>query len=202
MEAYPPAYVQHNLPFIVLSGLGSQAELQPPPSVHDVLPGRASVRTSSEIPAVTGERADQLLQDFLSADGTNGPWNSRAASRRDLGHGFRIRAVGRVGRRVVQNSWLHHVLIEAYRTTHCRRRRLMRRSLQKLLRPGALPSQRRTHGSSIRQSLPCLQQPRSFQMVSLRLPGSPNTKTTYLLSSYPSSTSRPTLSRIAYTIIS
>ncbi|KAJ4341846.1 hypothetical protein N0V87_001511 [Didymella glomerata] len=95
MEAYPPAYVQHNLPFIVLSGLGSQAELQPPPSVHDVLPGRASVRTSSEIPAVTGERADQLLQDFLSADGTNAPWNARAASRRDLGHGFRIRAVGR-----------------------------------------------------------------------------------------------------------
>lgn len=96
MEAYPPAYVQHNLPFVLLSGLGSQNELEPPPSVHSVLPGRAVTRTSSEIPPVTGERADQLLQDFLNADGTNAPWNARNSSRKDLGHGFRIRAVGRV----------------------------------------------------------------------------------------------------------
>lgn len=97
MEAYPPAYVQHNLPFIVLSGLGTQTELEPPPSVHNVLPGRATIKTSSEIPPVTGERADQLLQDFLTADGSSAPWNARASSRRDLAHGFRIRAVGRVG---------------------------------------------------------------------------------------------------------
>lgn len=97
MEAYPPAYVQHNLPFIVLSGLGAQTELQPPPSVHNVLPGRAAAKTSSEIPPVTGERAEQLLQDFLTADGSNAPWNARGLGRKDLAHGFRIRAVGRVG---------------------------------------------------------------------------------------------------------
>lgn len=97
MEAYPPAYVQHNLPFVVLSGLGTQTELDPPPSVQTVLPGRAAVKTSSEIPPVTGERADQLLQDFLTADGSNAPWNARGSSRKDLAHGFRIRAVGRVG---------------------------------------------------------------------------------------------------------
>ncbi|UPX10950.1 uncharacterized protein EKO05_0001582 [Ascochyta rabiei] len=95
MEAYPPAYVQHNLPFIVLSGLGSQHELEPPPSVHSVLPGRAATRTNSEIPPVTGERADQLLQGFLSADGTNAPWNARNSTRKDLAHAFRIRSVGR-----------------------------------------------------------------------------------------------------------
>lgn len=104
MEAYPPAYVQHNLPFIVLSGLGSQAELEPPASVHNVLPGRAAVRTSCEIPPVTGERADQLLQDFLSADGTNAPWKARSSNRRDVAHDFRIRAVGRVGRRLVKRA--------------------------------------------------------------------------------------------------
>ncbi|KAJ8116226.1 hypothetical protein OPT61_g2302 [Boeremia exigua] len=95
MEAYPLAYVQHNLPFIVLSGLGTQSELEPPPSIHDVLPGRAAVQISSEIPTVTGERADQLLNDFLSADGSNAPWNARGSSRKDLAHGFKIRAVGR-----------------------------------------------------------------------------------------------------------
>ena len=99
MEAYPPAYVQHNLPFVVLSGLGTSPELEPPPPVNHVLPGRAGTRTSSEIAPVTGERADQLLQEFLSAYGTNAPWNARGStsSRRDLAHGFRIRAVGRVG---------------------------------------------------------------------------------------------------------
>jgi hypothetical protein len=97
MEAYPPKYVQHNLPFIVLSGLGASPELAPPPPVQDVLPGRAVTTISSEIPPVTSKYAEPLLQDFLSADATNAPWNGRATSRKELSHGFRIRAVGRVG---------------------------------------------------------------------------------------------------------
>lgn len=105
MEAYPPAYLQHNLPFIVLSGLGSQDELGAPPSVHNALPGRAAVRTSSEIPPVTGERAEQLLHDFLAADGSTAPWNARGSNRKDLAHGFRIRAVGRVCMSPVTCCW-------------------------------------------------------------------------------------------------
>lgn len=97
MEAYPPEYVQHNLPFIVLSGLATTQELEPPPPVHTVLPGRGSTSISSDIPPVLGDHADTLLQDFLSADATNAPWNARAPTRRGLAHGLRIRAVGRVG---------------------------------------------------------------------------------------------------------
>ncbi|KAH7085723.1 Gryzun, putative trafficking through golgi-domain-containing protein [Paraphoma chrysanthemicola] len=95
MEAYPPQYVQHNLPFIVLSGLGITKELDPPPPVHDVLPGRAVTTINSEIPAVTGDRANTLLQDFLSADTSNAPWNGRSTGRKGLASGFRIRAIGR-----------------------------------------------------------------------------------------------------------
>jgi hypothetical protein len=97
MDAYPPEYVQHNLPFIVLSGLGAGQELEPPAPVHKVLPGRAVTTISAETPPVTGTHAEALLQDFLSADGTNAPWNARAPARKDLAHSFRIRAVGRVG---------------------------------------------------------------------------------------------------------
>jgi hypothetical protein len=97
MDAYPPEYVQHNLPFIVLSGLGAGQELEPPAPVHKVLPGRAVTTISAETPPVTGTHAEALLQDFLSADGTNAPWNGRAPARKDLAHSFRIRAVGRVG---------------------------------------------------------------------------------------------------------
>jgi hypothetical protein len=100
MDAYPPEYVQHNLPFIVISGLGNNKELAPPPPVQNVLPGRAATNISSDLPPVTGKYAEALLQDFLSADSTSAPWNGRESGRKGLAHGFRIRAVGRVGRRL------------------------------------------------------------------------------------------------------
>ncbi len=101
MDAYPPDYVEHNLPFIVLSGLGTSKELDPPPRVQDILPGRAVTTINSEIPTVTGDRANELLQEFWTADGTTAPWNGRGFSRRGITHGFRIRAVGRVGMRPI-----------------------------------------------------------------------------------------------------
>jgi solute carrier family 25 protein 38 len=97
MDAYPPAYVEHNLPLVVLSGLVRNAELQPPPPVQQLLPGRAITTVSSDAPLVTGQRAEQLLQEFLAADGTNAPWSPRSASAAAKGsHGFRLRVVGRV----------------------------------------------------------------------------------------------------------
>ena len=100
MDAYPPDYVQHNLPFILLSGLGDSKELASPPPVQNVLPGRATTTVSSEAPPVTGDRADELLQAFQDADGTNAPWNARGFSQKGTTHGFSIRAVGRVGTRL------------------------------------------------------------------------------------------------------
>lgn len=97
MDAYPPEYALHNLPFIVLSGLDTTHELESPPPIQHVLPGRATTTISSEIPPVTGERAQQLLQEFLNADGTNAPWNARGLNRRGNILGFRTRTVGRVG---------------------------------------------------------------------------------------------------------
>ncbi|KAH7114396.1 Gryzun, putative trafficking through golgi-domain-containing protein [Dendryphion nanum] len=95
MDAYPPEYVLHNLPFIVLSGLDATKELEPLPLIHQVLPGRATTTVNSDIAPVTGDRAHQLLQEFLGADGTDAPWNSRGGHRRDNLYGFRIRTVGR-----------------------------------------------------------------------------------------------------------
>lgn len=95
MEAYPPDYVVHNLPFIVLSGLGVSKEREPPAAAQDVLPGRAVTTINAESPPVASERATELLDEFLSADGTNAPWNGRSFHRSGLTHGFRFRAVGR-----------------------------------------------------------------------------------------------------------
>ncbi|KAF2869808.1 Gryzun, putative trafficking through golgi-domain-containing protein [Massariosphaeria phaeospora] len=95
MDAYPPEYVLHNLPFIVLSGLGASTQLESLPPIQDVFPGTARTTLKSEIPPVTGERATQLLHEFWSADGTTAPWNGRGFSRRGNILGFRIRTVGR-----------------------------------------------------------------------------------------------------------
>ncbi|KAF1837570.1 hypothetical protein BDW02DRAFT_565864 [Decorospora gaudefroyi] len=95
MDAYPADLVVHNLPLLVLSGLATGKELEPPPPVQHVLPGRAVTSINAEIPRATGDAAAELLDEFLSADGTNAPWNGRAATQRGITHGFRIRSVGR-----------------------------------------------------------------------------------------------------------
>jgi solute carrier family 25 protein 38 len=97
MDAYPPEYIAHNLPLIVLSGLGSSPDLEAIPPVQDVLPGRHSTPISSELPPVTGQRADQLLQEFLSTDARDAAWNNTTDARKGVVRGLRIRPVGRVG---------------------------------------------------------------------------------------------------------
>jgi hypothetical protein len=89
MDSYPASYVLHNRPFLVLSGLGARSELDPDP-VRDVFSGQAVTSISSDAPPVADQRADGLLEDFLSYDATN------ASSEGSLTR-FRIRAVGRVG---------------------------------------------------------------------------------------------------------
>ena len=104
MDAYPPDYVAHNLPLVVLSGFSTTEEPEAVQPVHHVLPGRATTTITSEIPPVARERAQQLLQTFLSvADGSALPWNGRGLSGRN-NVGFRIRTVGRVGQESLSST--------------------------------------------------------------------------------------------------
>jgi trafficking protein particle complex subunit 11 len=98
MEAFPEDYVAHNLPLILLSGIG-----------HDEKP--ASDRTESsrsllqeggfrirtDLPPVRSKPAEDLLQAFLSFDSTKGGVNGQNASARDSPWAFKIKRVGRVG---------------------------------------------------------------------------------------------------------
>ncbi|TKA65390.1 hypothetical protein B0A49_10515 [Cryomyces minteri] len=89
MEAYPSSYVQHNLPLVLLSGLGSTPDSGPS------FPDRSEPSTNSHLPPVTGERAEQLLQDFRNADGSDWPWNDRPHKSKAGLIGYKLRAVGR-----------------------------------------------------------------------------------------------------------
>jgi hypothetical protein len=95
-DGYPPDYIAHNLPLIVLSGLSPAQPLVDDTDFPEVYEGRGTELTS-ESPPVEGERAEQLLQEFYHCTKTDDQWNSKPVQGRSGLLGFRFRAVGRVG---------------------------------------------------------------------------------------------------------
>ncbi len=86
MDGYAPAYVAHNIPLLVVSGLGSQPEGKP------YLP-QGAIRIASEIPPVESEDGQALLKHFKDSDAGDLAWNAREYSGRNK---FRVKTVGRV----------------------------------------------------------------------------------------------------------
>lgn len=86
MDGYAPAFVAHNLPLLVVSGLG--------PSSRE---GRTvdGSKITSEIPPVESEDALALLKHFKEGDASNLAWNAREHSGRNK---FRVKTVGRVAK--------------------------------------------------------------------------------------------------------
>lgn len=95
MEAYPSAFVAHNVPLVILSGLGSQ-----PPHGHDPvhypLLGEKGIKITSESPAVTGPSAEELLSIILELDAQDAAWNGRPGRGKMGTMGFKIKAIGKV----------------------------------------------------------------------------------------------------------
>lgn len=98
MDGYPPDYVGHNLPFIILFGLGS-TEVKPPLEVERDFPllQEKGIYISSELPSVTGSIADDLLKSFHEFDARDASWNNRPGRGKMGTMGFTYRTVGRVG---------------------------------------------------------------------------------------------------------
>jgi hypothetical protein len=86
MDGYAPAYVAHNVPLLVVSGLGAQLQDK------SKLPVGA-IRIASEISPVESEDARVLLRHFRDSDAGNLAWNAREHSGRNK---FRVKIVGRV----------------------------------------------------------------------------------------------------------
>lgn len=105
MEAYPPDYIDHNLPLILLSGLGSD----PQPDAQDkVIPDGGTeypplrdggVEIFSDFPLLTDSTAERVLNALLSEDATGRPWNSKSDGARAGAVGYKVKRVGRVGQR-------------------------------------------------------------------------------------------------------
>lgn len=85
MDGYDPAYVAHNVPYLVISGLGVQEREQ--------IRKDGGARIVSEIPIVESEDARTLLQHFMDNDASALAWNGKEHTGRNK---FKIKAVGRV----------------------------------------------------------------------------------------------------------
>ncbi|KAF8867253.1 hypothetical protein BDZ45DRAFT_667224 [Acephala macrosclerotiorum] len=85
MDGYAPAYVAHNIPLLVVSGLGSQ-------SAKNTALAESGPRITSEIPPVESEDATILRKHFEDSDGSNLAWNSREYSGRNK---FKVKLVER-----------------------------------------------------------------------------------------------------------
>jgi len=86
MDGYAPAYVAHNVPLLVVSGLDST------PQDKSKAP-EGAIRIASEIPPVESEDAQVLLRHFKDSDAGELAWNAREYSGRNK---FRVKTVGRV----------------------------------------------------------------------------------------------------------
>jgi len=86
MDGYAPAYVAHNVPLLVVSGLDSAPQDKPKAP-------EGAIRIASEIPPVESEDAQVLLRHFKDSDAGELAWNAREYSGRNK---FRVKTVGRV----------------------------------------------------------------------------------------------------------
>lgn len=85
MDGYDPAYVAHNAPYLVVSGLGVHVKEAPRKD--------GGARITSDIPPLETEDAKTLLRHFKDSDASNLAWNSKEHSGRNK---FRVKTVGRV----------------------------------------------------------------------------------------------------------
>ena len=86
MDGYPPGSLDHNVPFLVASGLSSSSS--PEPQKED-----GGTTLQSDMPCLEGENA-RVLHDYLqSIDGTQPPWNLKD---KKTPYRYRVASIGRV----------------------------------------------------------------------------------------------------------
>lgn len=92
MEELPAEYTEHNLPFVLLSGLVDENA-----SSQDAITRQDSgTRIFANSPICAKERAKAVLTQFLHWDGTQQPWNAVALPGPTGTLKYRLKAIGRV----------------------------------------------------------------------------------------------------------
>jgi hypothetical protein len=98
MDVYPSYYTAHNVPLLVLSGLGPD-DSQQAGSDGSKFPAfeENGIRLSTASPTIETPDATQLLRHFLAADATRTNQDGGKTSYKAADLSFKIKVVGRVG---------------------------------------------------------------------------------------------------------
>lgn len=94
MEAFPAAYTEHNLPLIVLSGLGERPDDATKPLEPALRDNGTQIRLSSE--PCAGESVSALLEQLLQFDAFSQPWNASSSPGPAGRMKYKMRTTGRV----------------------------------------------------------------------------------------------------------
>ncbi|KAI0120535.1 Gryzun, putative trafficking through golgi-domain-containing protein [Hypoxylon sp. NC0597] len=89
MDGYPAGSLDHNVPFLFVSGLSSAPTKS---ALTDPILREQGALVRSELPPIESREAKIILHCIQERDATNLPWNSRDTSRR---YKFKIRTIGR-----------------------------------------------------------------------------------------------------------
>ncbi|KAI2628833.1 Gryzun, putative trafficking through golgi-domain-containing protein [Hypoxylon sp. NC1633] len=89
MDGYPAGSLDHNVPFLVVSGLGISSTKSHP---NDLDLREQSILVRSEVPPIDSREAKTILRYIQERDATNLPWNSQDSPRK---YRFNIRTIGR-----------------------------------------------------------------------------------------------------------
>ncbi|RDW72025.1 hypothetical protein BP5796_08059 [Coleophoma crateriformis] len=89
MDGYEPEFVTHNLPLLVLAGLGPE---KPTEATNSTSGWETGVQITSQIPPVETRDADVLLKHFEANDGRELAWNGREENVKNK---FWVKSVGR-----------------------------------------------------------------------------------------------------------
>lgn len=87
MDGYATQYVAHNLPLLVVSGLGAD------PSPTNARLKEGGVLITSDVAPLESEDANFILQYFKNNGAENLPWNGYEHSEKNK---FRVKVIGRV----------------------------------------------------------------------------------------------------------
>ena len=114
MEAYPAQYTEHNLPLVLLSGLGER--LSDSGNEASIPRRESGTKLACNSPECEGERATGLLQHFHRLDGRDAPWNSQALSGPAGALKYYMKAIRRVGTAIAKALGLrnHKLTKQAY----------------------------------------------------------------------------------------
>ena len=98
MEAFSEDYVRHNLPLILLSGIGrSEEAVVDPRERSSNLLQEGGFRIRTDIPPLTDPAAENVLRAFLAFNSASDAHNGRSTSPKGGPGAFKIKKVGRVG---------------------------------------------------------------------------------------------------------